>query len=185
MIVVDYLTYTKNGVLPDYLQKSINRTKSLGYDILPITPDEYHLDNMIGHCSFIHLRDITLPKIEKIRDKLTGFFVCEGDIWIKDDFTFDEFKKKIPYKPMWYGYKGQRRPTFIQGAFLLYIPMECFDEFKYKINKCRKMFIDRFYTRLYLEGFIEKYHSTMANEITHYSNVVKKIRQGIDLEVTD
>ena len=94
MIVVDYLTYTKEGVLPEYLDKSIQRTISQGYNILPITPDEYHLTYKIGHCSFIHLRDITIPKIEKIRDKLTGFFVCEGDLWIKDDFSFDEFKKK-------------------------------------------------------------------------------------------
>jgi len=173
---IDIITYidSKNN-LPDYLSKSLERTKSKGFDILDITPDNYNYVKPF-HAGFKHIRDITIPKIEKIINNINGFFIAEGDLWLNDDFHFDNFITMNLQQPTWLGYK-KKLSNYIVGNFLIYIPSTHFEQFKnYIQNQKRLIYSDRFFTKLYFDDWLHLHDKSVASEIVHYSNVLNGIR---------
>jgi hypothetical protein len=181
---IDYITYyNKEGKLPNEVPISLKHTRSLGFHVLKLTPDNYKVPEEIKayHAGFKHMRDITMPKIMKLYNtnkNLKGFFIAEGDVWIYDDFDFNTFLKKKFTKPTWIGYK-KKLSNYIVGNFLIYFPRK----FIPKLNdifqqQTQLVYSDRFFTKLYYNGFIELLQEPMANEIEHYSNVHKGIRKS-------
>ena len=71
---IDIITYEP---YPDYLPLCLINKNHLGYDVLPLTPDNYKVwkekDEPIpegyirmGHAPFKHFKEITLPKLLKL-----------------------------------------------------------------------------------------------------------------------
>ena len=173
---IDVLTYlNKDKELPSYLNKSLQNTTSLGFYNLQITPDDYNIKPY--HCGFKHLKHITIPKIDKIKDSINGFFIGEGDLWINNDFYFNDFIEMNITKPTWLGYKKKLK-DYIVGNFLVYIPVTYLLEFKMKLDKQKRLiYSDRFFTKLVFEGWLEVTPKSYATEIEHYSNVLQDIRK--------
>ena len=74
---LEYIIYEP---LPDYFNQAYMHNKKLGYNNLTVTPDNYNTEIIPArHCGFQHIKEITVPKIEKIKDSITGFFIIEGD----------------------------------------------------------------------------------------------------------
>ena len=183
---IDVLTYiNKDKELPSYLNTSLQNTTSLGFYNLQITPDDYTIKPY--HCGFKHLKEITIPKIDKIKDSINGFFIAEGDILINNDFYFNDFIEMNITKPTWLGYKKKiskkaqsatNNAHIMVGNFLIYIPITYLLEFKQKIMaEKRLMFSDRFFTKLVKNGWLEITPKSYATEIEHYSNIFGSIRK--------
>jgi len=172
MNVLDYLIYSP---LPDYYHEAYEHNRALGWVSTELTPDSYDI-NVVkpGHCPLKHIQDYTIPKIEKIRNKISGFFVIEGDC--KINITYDEFLKMNITVPTWLGYKKKLK-NYIVGNFLIYIPIEYLDEFKELMNVKRLVYSDRLFTKLVDCGWLHLHHETVAHEIPHYSNVLGKFRK--------
>lgn len=189
---VDYLTYyDKNKKLPNYLKPSLQRTHRKGFTILqPITPDSYDVPNSVKpfHAPFKHIREYTIPNADKLfknNKDAKGFFIAEGDIWLNDDYTFDEFLKENHKEPIWLGYKKKMK-HYIVGNFFIYIPKTHYKEFREKVMKqTRNIYSDRFFTRLQHEGFLKIRDKTCCNEIQHVSAVAKGVRPGYVLSSKD
>ena len=175
---IDILTFIdKNKELPEYLNKSLEHTTSLGFYNLKITADDYTIKAY--HCGFKHLKEITIPKIENIQDNIKGFFIGEGDLWINNDFYFTDFLKMDITKPTWLGYKKILK-DYIVGNFLIYIPITYLPEFKLD-NQKRLVYSDRFFSKLVAEGWLKISNKTYADEICHFSNVIGRIRKGVNI----
>jgi len=184
---IDILTFiNKDNELPTYLNQSLYNTSSQGFYTLKITPDDYDIKSY--HCGFKHIRDITIPKIEKIKDNIKGFFIGEGDLLINKSFYFNDFIEMNITKPTWLGYKkkisvkAQNNKTnnaqIIVGNFLIYIPITYLLEFKQKVMaEKRLLFSDRFFTKLVKSGWLDITNKSYATEIEHYSNILKNIRK--------
>ena len=173
---IDILTFIdKNKELPQHLNKSLQHTTSLGFYNLQITPDDYTIKPY--HCGFKHLKEITIPKIENIKNNIKGFFIAEGDLWINSNFYFNDFIEMNIKHPTWLGYKKKLK-DYIVGNFLVYIPITYLLEFKMKLDKQKRLvYSDRFFTKLVEEGWLKITNKTYAGEIVHYSNVLGAIRK--------
>lgn len=181
---IDYITYYKDdNKLPSEVNLSRKQTKKLGFHILKLTPDSYKVPSEIKayHAGFKHMRDITMPKIMKLyksNPHLKGFFIAEGDVWIYDDFDFNTFIEMNFKKPTWIGYK-KKLSNYIVGNFLLYFPRSSIIELNNRfIKQKRLVYSDRFFTKLYYDGFIDLLDTPKTTEIEHYSNVLKGIRKS-------
>ena len=186
-IPVDIITFEP---LPDYLTTSIAHNSSLGYNILPLTPDKFQIwkgkgdvpknKKFIrkGTAPFKHLRDITIPKLMELRDKHNGFFIIEGDVLISQHFTPQYFKDNFDIsKPYWLGYK-KRLSDYVVGNFLLYFPSSFIETLQTEINnKVRIMYSDRFLTQLVWKGLIEVIPKSVAIEMPHISGTTGKYRK--------
>ena len=183
---IDYITYTNQGILPDSVEPSIKKTKSKGFTVLPLTPDSYivPLDIKAYHAGFKHMKEITLPKIQSIRNKIKGFFIAEGDLDIYENFDFKTFENNIPETPLWLGYKKrvlcglkQHLRVYIVGNFLIYFPISSLDALQDYFDKQKRMiYSDRFFSILYSYGFLKLAEKSVAGELVHYSNVKGGIR---------
>ena len=181
---VEYITYyNNNNQLPDEVPVSLVNTIKLGFHILKLTPDTYNVPSDIKayHAGFKHMRDITMPKImEKLNTDptLKGFFIAEGDVWIYNDFSFNKFIEMGLTEPTWIGYK-KKQSNYIVGNFLLYFPRSSIIELNKRfINQKRLVYSDRFFTKLYYDGFIKLLPQSLTTEIEHYSNVINAIRKS-------
>ena len=188
---IDYITYYKrNGKLPNEVNKSMKLTKKNGFHILggnqkgPLwTPDSYKVpeDVKAYHAGFKHMKEITMPKIKKYREKnpnMKGFFIAEGDLCVNKDYNFETFLKEKHKKPVWLGYK-KKLSNYIAGNFLLYFPVKYIDTLdNYFQKQTRLVYSDRFFTKLYDSGFIKLRKKSIADEIEHYSSVIKNVRDS-------
>ncbi len=176
---IDIITYENENGLPWYLERCIKDKVQKGFKVLPITPDSY--DCKPCHAGYKHFKEITLPKLRDTYEK--GIFICEGDIIINDEYNVDN----IPQEdyPVWYGYKkilkqniGER---YIVGNFLIWLPKSYYPIIHEEILKKGKRLIysDRFFTQLVDKGIIKLHHKSIANEISHWSNVINNMRDGI------
>ena len=175
---MDYITYTVDKKLPEYVDESMEKTKKKGFTILPLTPDSYAVPVEIKafHAGFKHMKEITMPKIQSIRDSIKGFFICEGDIDIYENFDFKTFEKNIPDTPSWFGYK-KKLCNYIVGNFMIYFPIWSLDALQdYFDRQTRLVYSDRFFSKLYFNGFIKLAEKSVAGELVHYSNVKGDIR---------
>ena len=183
MYPIDYITYKKNGKLPDEVPISQVLTKKNGFYILPLTPDEYKVPSEVSayHAGFKHMKEITMPKIKKYREThpdMKGFFIAEGDLCLNKDYTFEHFIKDNYKKPTWLGYK-KKLSNYIVGNFLLYFPAKDIDKLdEYFQNKKILVYSDRFFTNLVEDGFIKLRKKSIADEIEHYSSVIKNVRES-------
>jgi len=181
---IDYITYyDSKGNLPLEVSYSMKNTKKKGFHILKLTPDSYDVPNEVKsyHAGFKHMKEITLPKILKLRiknPKIKGFFIAEGDVCINDNYNFEQFLKNNYTKPIWLGYK-KKLSDYIVGNFLLYFPIEYLDELNDHFqNKKKLVYSDRFFTNLFNKNFINLKEKSIASEIEHYSKVKKGIRKS-------
>lgn len=180
---IDYITYKKNGKLPDEVPKSQALTKKNGFYVLPLTPDEYKVPSEVSayHAGFKHMKEITMPKIKKYREKhpdMKGFFIAEGDLCLNKNYTFEQFIKDNYKNPTWLGYK-KKLSNYIVGNFLLYFPAKYIDKLdEYFQNKKILVYSDRFFTNLVDDGFIKLRKKSIADEIEHYSSVIKNVRES-------
>lgn len=181
---IDYVTYlNKEGKLPDEVKPSLKRTKKMGFHVLKLTPDTYKVPDEIKayHAGFKHMKEITMPKIMKLyhsKPNLKGFFIAEGDLWIYDSFSFKDFLNLNLKKPTWLGYK-KKLSNYIVGNFLIYFPRESIPELNELFKKQKRLvYSDRFFTKLYMSGFLDLYETSKATEIEHYSNVLGGIRKS-------
>tara|TARA_R110002110_G_scaffold405838_1_gene625249 strand:- start:32 stop:607 length:576 start_codon:yes stop_codon:yes gene_type:complete len=175
---IDYVTYIKDGELPESVAPSMKKTKAKGFAILPLTPDSYIVPAEIKayHAGFKHMKEITMPKIQSIRNKIKGFFIAEGDLDIYENFDFKTFEKNIPKTPMWLGYK-KKLSNYIVGNFLIYFPISSLDALQEHFDKqTRLVYSDRFFSKLYFNGFLKLAPKSVAGELVHYSNVKGGIR---------
>tara|TARA_R110000765_G_scaffold245757_1_gene347872 strand:- start:3453 stop:3974 length:522 start_codon:yes stop_codon:yes gene_type:complete len=173
MNLLEYIIYNP---LPEYFYKSQNHNSSLGWKSTDLTPDDYDT-NIIkpGHCGFKHLKEITIPKIEKIKDTITGFYIIEGDVTIH--LSYEIVEKINLTRPTWLGYK-KKLSNYIVGNFLIYIPITHFQEFKELLNNQKQLiYSDRFFTKLYQSKWLDLFHKSLATEIPHYSNVLGNFRK--------
>ncbi len=169
---MNYLDYVIYEPLPKYFIEAYSHNHNLGWRSTRLTPDKYTIKP--AHCPFKHIKEITIPKINKIKNHIDGFFIIEGDV--KIDISYKEFLNLNIEEPTWLGYK-KILSNYIVGNFLIYIPIKFFDEFKDLIDKQeRNIFSDRFFTKLYFDGWLKLYHKTIAREIPHYSNVLGGFR---------
>lgn len=168
MDLLDYIIYKP---LPDYYNEAFTYNKDNGWVCTDLTPDDYDITKMnVYHCPFKHIKEITIPKIEKIKNNIKGFFIIEGDV--KININYNEFLKLNINKPTWLGYK-KKLSDYIVGNFLIYIPIKYFDEFKLKVMAQKRLLLsDRFFTKLVNKGWLELYNKSIAQEIPHYSNVL-------------
>jgi len=172
---LEYIIYEP---LPAYFNKAYNHNKGLGYNNLTVTPDNYNTEIIPArHCGFEHIKKITIPKIEKIKDSIDGFFIIEGDIIINEDYTYDKFLEEKHRKPIWLGYK-KKLSNYIVGNFLIYIPIKYFEEFKILINNQANVYSDRFFTKLVKSNWLKLRDTSVATEIPHTSNVLLQSTSG-------
>ena len=167
--LLEYIIYDP---LPDYYQECFDHNKSKGWVSTELTTDNYDI-NIVKpfHCGFKHIKQITIPKINKIKDKIDGIFIIEGDVKISIDY--DEFLKMNIKVPTWLGYK-KHLSNYIVGNFLIFIPMSYWEQFVELVDKQkRNIYSDRFFTKLYFNDFLKLSKKTIANEVLHYSNVLK------------
>tara|TARA_Y100000004_G_C8870538_1_gene393098 strand:+ start:489 stop:1010 length:522 start_codon:yes stop_codon:yes gene_type:complete len=171
---IDIITYRNtDGNLPSYLDRCIEDKILKGFNVLPITPDSYN-DEKPYHAGYLHFKNITMPKLKASKE---GIFICEGDVLLKDGITIDDCPKTS--KPIWLGYK-KKLSNYIVGNFLLWLPRSSYDMLEEQLNKKKRIYSDRFWSNLYFKGLIDLYPVSLADEITHYSNVAKGIRKGVD-----
>lgn len=169
MNLLDYIIYTP---LPSYFIKAVSHNHNLGWKSTALTPDSYTIRP--AHCPFKHIKEITIPKIDKIKNNINGFFIIEGDV--KININYNDFLKMNITEPTWLGYK-KKLSDYIVGNFLIYIPITHFEEFKVLVEQQdRKIFSDRFFTKLYDSGWLKLYNKSIADEIPHYSNVLGAFR---------
>ncbi len=172
---LEYIIYEP---LPAYFNKAYIHNKSLGYNNLTVTPDNYNTDIIPArHCGFQHIKEITVPKIEMIKDSITGFFICEGDVLINEDYTYDKFLEEKHRKPIWLGFK-KKLSNYIVGNFLIYIPIKYFTEFKILISNQKNVYSDRFFTKLVKSNWLSLRDESVATEIPHTSNVLLQSTSG-------
>lgn len=172
MNVLDYIIFEPT---PTYYNSAYEHNKALGWVSTELTPDTYDITVVKpGHCPLKHIIEITIPKIEKIKNNIDGFFIIEGDV--KINISYNEFLKMNITVPTWLGYKKKLK-DYIVGNFLIYIPINYFDEFKELMNVKRLVYSDRLFTRLVDSGWLHLHHETVAHEIPHYSNVLGKFRK--------
>lgn len=179
---VDYITYYDNNKqLPREVPISLKNTKKLGFHVLKLTPDSYNVPTDIKayHAGFKHMRDITMPKIMKklkTDPSIKGFFIAEGDVWIYEKFNFEAFLKLNLTEPTWIGYK-KKQSNYIVGNFLLYFPKKYIERLNKLFQAQTKLiYSDRFFSKLYFDGFIKLLPHSLTSEIEHYSNVIKGVR---------
>ena len=174
---IDVLTFVdSDNNLPIYLNNSLKNSWEKGFYTLPITPDNYNIKP--HHCGFKHLKDITIPKIDKIINNISGFFIAEGDLYINDDFNFKLFLDMKIKEPTWLGYK-KKLSNYIVGNFLIYIPSTYYKEFKSKLEEEKRLiFSDRFFSKLYFSGWLKLTPKSYATEIEHFSNIIGTIRKS-------
>lgn len=176
---MDYLEYLIYDPLPDYFFIASDHNKNLGYKHLEITPDSYDI-NVVKpyHCGFKHIREITIPKVDKIKKEIKGIFIIEGDVKINKDYDYNTFLNENHKQPIWLGYK-KTLSNYIVGNFLIYIPMTHWEEFKFRILHRQKQlcFSDRFFTKLYFNNYLKLKEKSVAEEIPHYSNILKGWRK--------
>tara|TARA_R110000824_G_scaffold220305_9_gene407445 strand:+ start:910 stop:1485 length:576 start_codon:yes stop_codon:yes gene_type:complete len=175
---IDYITYTKDGKLPESVAPSMKKTKEKGFTILTLTPDSYIVPAEIKayHAGFKHMKEITMPKIQSIRENIKGFFIAEGDLDIKGNYDFATFRKNIPKTPMWLGYK-KKLSNYIVGNFLIYFPIKSLDALQKLFDEQKRLvYSDRFFSKLYFSGFLKLADKSIAGELVHYSNVKGGIR---------
>ena len=175
---IDYITY--EGAGPE-VKKSITNTKKMGFHILKVTPDNYNVPEEVkaGHAGFKHMKEITLPKILRLKQKknIKGFFIAEGDLCLDKDYNFETFLKEKHTKPIWLGYKKQLS-NYIVGNFLIYFPIEYINKLDYYFKKqTRLIYSDRFFTKLFDIKFLKLNKKSIATEIEHYSNVLYASKQ--------
>ena len=169
---IDYIIYSP---LPDYYHEAFQHNKALGWVSTDLTADSYDITKIkAGRCPLLHIQQYTLPKIEKIKHKISGFFLAEGDV--KIDITYQQFLDLDIHQPTWLGYK-KRLSTYIVGAFLLYIPINYFEEFKMYVNVKRLVYSDRLFTKLVDCGWLHLHPVSVASELPHYSNVLNAWRK--------
>ena len=118
--------------------------------------------------------EITLPKIDKLKNKIHGFFIIEGDV--KIDITYNEFLELNITEPTWLGYKKKQK-DYIVGNFLIYIPMTHFHELKEHMKITRLIYSDRFFTKLVKSNWLSLRDESVATEIPHFSNVLNAWRK--------
>lgn len=172
MNLLDYIIYSP---VPEYYSEAYQHNKALGWLSTDLTPDSY--DTTIikpCHCGLKHMIEITLPKIEKIRNKIDGFFIIEGDV--KIDISYKEFLELKINEPTWMGYKKKQK-KFIVGNFLIFIPINYLDELKEHMNITRLIYSDRFFTKLVDKQWLKLNNKSVAREIPHFSNVLNKWRK--------
>ena len=170
MNLLDYIIYEP---LPSYFIKAVSHNHNLGWKSTALTPDSYTIK--ASHCPFKHIKEISIPKIDKIKNIIDGFFLIEGDVLI--DINYNDFLKMNITEPTWLGYK-KKLYDYIVGNFLIYIPIEYFEEFKVLVdNQKRKIYSDRFFTKLYFDGWLKLHNKSIVNEIPHYSNVFGGFRK--------
>lgn len=172
---IDIITYRdKEGKLPWYLDKCIENKIEMGFKILELTPDNFTCRP--EHCSYKHFRDICMPKLKQTKEK--GIFICEGDVIIFENVNNIE----QPDYPVWYGYK-KKLCDYIVGNFLLWLPKNYYNIIQEEIDKKnnRLLYSDRFFTQLVNKNIIKLHDISIANEIKHYSNIIKKIRSGLEI----
>ena len=171
MNVLDYIIYEP---LPDYYYQAYNHNKALGWVSTKLTPDTYDISKIRpGHCPLKHIQEYTIPKIQEIKNKISGFFIIEGDC--KINISYNEFLKMNIQQPTWLGYKKKLK-DYIVGNFLIYIPISYFEEFKSHINVKRLIYSDRLFTRLVECGWLHLHPVSVAAEIPHFSHVLGKWR---------
>ena len=171
MDVLDYIIYAP---LPKYYHEAYEYNKQKGWVATTLTPDRYNTSVIKpGHCPLKHMIEITLPKIDKLKDKIHGFFIIEGDV--KIDITYKEFLALDISVPTWLGYKKKQK-NYIVGNFLIYIPMTHFEELKEHMKITRLIYSDRFFTKLVDNNWLKLHHKSVAHEISHHSNVLGRWR---------
>ena len=184
MIYTDYLIHIdeKTGKPPDYFNKSLECLRSRGFNILPITPNNFKLGidlKIIAHSPLTHIKKITIPKIDGIiaaEHDIEGFFIAEGDLLLNDNVDLTTIKFLKLKKPTWIAYK-KKLSNYIVGNFLIYIPIQHYQEFKNRLNNQKRMvYSDRFFTKLVAEGFMDILDESLGYEIPHYSNVINDYR---------
>ena len=168
---LDYIIYAP---LPQYYKEAYEHNKLLGWVATKLTPDSYSTSVIKpGHCGLKHMIDITLPKIDKLKDKIHGFFIIEGDV--KIDISYKEFLELNITEPTWLGYKKKQK-DYIVGNFLLYFPMTHFEELKEHLKITRLIYSDRFFTKLVEKKWLKLHNKSIAREIPHHSNVLGRWR---------
>ena len=168
---LEYIIYAP---LPEYYHEAYEHNKQKGWVATTLTPDRYNTSVIKpGHCPLKHMIEITLPKIDKLKDKIHGFFIIEGDC--KIDITYDEFLSLDIKEPTWLGYKKKQK-NYIVGNFLIYIPMTHFHELKEHMKITRLIYSDRFFTKLVENNWLKLHHKSVAHEISHHSNVLGRWR---------
>ena len=169
---LDYIIYKP---LPNYFNEIEEYNRNNGWNSTELTPDDYDI-NVVKpyHCGLKHIKEITIPKIDKIKDKIDGFFIIEGDV--KIDINYQQFLDLNIDKPTWIGYKKKLK-DYIVGNFLIYIPIQFFQEFKELLEKQKQLiYSDRFFTKLYFSNWLHLHPKSLAKEVPHFSNVINKIR---------
>tara|TARA_R110002153_G_scaffold273354_2_gene444070 strand:+ start:536 stop:1090 length:555 start_codon:yes stop_codon:yes gene_type:complete len=172
--VLDYIIYEP---LPSYYKEAFTHNKDLGWISTDLTPDSYDIEKInVFHTPFKHIKEITIPKIEKIKNNINGFFIIEGDV--KININYDEFLKMNITKPTWLGYKKKLK-NYIVGNFLIYIPIHFFEEFKLEFTEQKRLiFSDRFFTKLVKKNWLVLSDKSVVEEIPHHSNILNKWTNG-------
>jgi hypothetical protein len=174
---------------PNYLPLCLINKNTLGWNVLPLTPDKYKVWKnknapvpegyiRMGHAPFKHFKELTLPRFIKYKDDFKGFFIAEGDVIIEPHFTPQYFKENYDItKPYWLGYK-KRLKDYIVGNFLLYFPSSFLETLKEECDKKKRpIFSDRFFSQLVFKGLIEVIPESVATEIPHISGTTGKFRK--------
>jgi len=170
---MNYLDYIVYVPIPNYFSTALIHNQSRGWKNLPITPDSYNIKP--AHCPFEHIKKITIPKIDKIKNNIDGFFIIEADV--KININYNQFQKLNITEPTWLGYK-KKLSNYIVGNFLIYIPIEYFNDFKELVmEQKRNIYSDRFFTKLVDTGFLKLHPKSIANEIPHHSNIINAYRK--------
>jgi len=176
MNLLEYIIYEP---LPSYYKEAYNHNKKRGWDATELTPDNYDITTIKAfHCPFKHIREITIPKIDKLikQTNINGFLIIEGDVKINIDYQ--EFLNMNIKEPTWLGYK-KKLSDYIVGNFLVYIPIKFYPEFRELVlNQKRKIYSDRFFTRLYFNNWLKLNDKSIAEEIPHHSNVLLQHSKG-------
>ena len=172
MNLLDYIIYEPT---PSYYNSAYEHNKALGWVSTELTADTYDISKIkAGHCPLKHIIEITIPKIEKIKNNIDGFFIIEGDV--KINITYQQFLDLDIKIPTWLGYKKKLK-DYIVGNFLIYIPISYFEEFKMHVNVKRLIYSDRLFTRLVDCKWLTLHPVSHASELPHYSNVLGKFRK--------
>lgn len=208
---IDLITYLTAALTPPpevFLAKK--NTEDAGFYVLPITGDKFNIKDRpptafespyqvrkqekpikANQAPFRHIKDITLPKMEKYFMKYPsakGFFLAEGDLCLKKGYTFDDWYKEYGQTKeiTWFGYKKILRQKgkihYIVGNFMIYIPKEKLPFLMERMKKQKAdIFSDRFFTNLVIEGKVKLNPVSIAGEIEHISAVAGgKVRKAKD-----
>jgi hypothetical protein len=188
---LDYLIHNeeKTKKPPTYFFEAMENIKNKGFDILQITPNDFKLGEdlkVIGHSPLTHIKKITIPKIDKlIKDEdIEGFFIAEGDLTLNEGIDLEYIKSLQLIRPTWLAYKkkmlfGNNQVSYVVGNFLIYIPIEHYQEFKKRLEKQRIIYSDTFFSNLIKDGFMDIIDKSIGNEVAHFSNVIKRYRKTL------